>query len=102
MIATAVVLSALALVPAPQSFHWTGRKLSVEGYRLRVNGGKTEIEVGTKRVAISYRGWRCVYETDGTTVRTAMSAENRNGRYVRFEARGKEPLRVKIAVIQKD
>ena len=44
MIASAVVLLALSLVPAPQSFRWTGRDLPAEGYRLRIRDGKAEIE----------------------------------------------------------
>lgn len=48
MIASAVILFALSLVPAPQSFRWTGRELPAEGYRLRVKGGKAEIEAANE------------------------------------------------------
>ena len=50
------------------------------------------------RVSVVYRGWRCTYETDGALAATGISAANRNGRYLRFEARGKGALRVRVRI----
>ena len=60
------------------------------------------IEKDAKRVSTVYRGWRCGYETDGEMVATGLSAENRNGRYLRFEARGNAALQVKVAIERVD
>lgn len=51
-----------------------------------------------RSVSTLYRGWRCVYATDGTIRPTALAAENRNGRYLRFEAHGRDALRVRVAI----
>ena len=57
---------------------------------------RTEIAAADKSLTITYRGWRCIYETNGTIVDTGRSAANRNGTYRRFEAHGVAPLVVKI------
>ena len=58
----------------------------------------TQIVATEKTLTIAYRGWKCVYETDGTIVDTRPSACNRNGRYRRFEARGRNRLNVHIVL----
>ena len=55
-----------------------------------------------RRVSIAYRGWRCAYETDGALAATGLSAENRNGRYLRFEARGRRALKVRVEIVREE
>ena len=55
-----------------------------------------------RRVSTVYRGWRCAYETDGALAATGLSAENRNGRYLGFEARGKRALKVRVEIVREE
>ena len=59
---------------------------------------KTRISASRRQLAVSYRGWTCVYETDGEIVDTGRSACNRNGRYRRFEARGRNAVKVVVRI----
>lgn len=59
----------------------------------------TVITAAAKSLTIAYRGWECVYETNGRIVDTGRVACNRNGRYRRFEARGEKVLEVRIAIV---
>ena len=59
---------------------------------------ETQIAASEKTLTVAYRGWKCVYETDGTIVDTGRSACNRNGRYRRFEARGEKRLTVRAVI----
>ena len=60
----------------------------------------TRIDATAKSLSVAYRGWRCVYEltSDGEIVDTGRVAANRNGRYRRFEARGKGRLSAHISI----
>ena len=64
---------------------------------------ETQIDATEKRLSVSYRGWRCVYElvSDGEIFDTGRSACNRNGRYRRFEARGAGRLNVHVSIERK-
>ena len=100
-------------VKQPNSLSWTCR-LSPEGVASTLTGDgalaltlpafafdgreETQIEATEKTLTVIYRGWKCVYETDGTIVDTGRSACNRNGRYRRFEARGRNRLNVRISL----
>lgn len=57
---------------------------------------RTEISCQGDTLVVRYRGWRCVYKTDGEIVDTGVSCCNRNGRYRVFEARGENRLRVGV------
>ena len=59
---------------------------------------ETQVVATEKTLTVASRGWKCVYETDGTIVDTGRSACNRNGRYRRFEARGRNRLTVRISL----
>lgn len=63
---------------------------------------ETEIVNGGKTLCISYRGWVCRYETNGTVHDTGAVCCNRNGRYRVFEARGKDSLAVTICIVKSD
>jgi len=60
---------------------------------------KTVITVAAKSLTVAYRGWKCVYKTNGMIVDTGRFACNRNGRYRRFEAQGGNALEVTIAIV---
>ena len=59
---------------------------------------ETEISCIGKTLSVRYRGWICVYETDGTIADTGKICGNRNGRYRMFEARGTGRVRVTVAI----
>ena len=60
---------------------------------------ETEISCVGTTLTVRYRGWICVYETDGTLADTGKTCGNRNGRYRMFEARGAGRVRVKVAIV---
>ena len=59
---------------------------------------ETEIRLAGKSLTIRYRGWACVYETDGTIADAGKVCCNRNGRYRMFEAKGAGRLNVKVSI----
>ena len=63
---------------------------------------RTEIVQKGKTLAICYRGWTCMYTTDGEIVDVGKEFCNRNGRYRAFEARGEKSLSVSVAIVRKD
>ena len=58
----------------------------------------TSISYDGKSISVSYRGWTCLYLTDGKIERTDKVAHNRNGRYAAFEAIGVDKLKVWIDI----
>ena len=62
---------------------------------------ETQIDVSPTTLTVTYRGWRCRYETDGEIVDTGLAACNRSGRYRRFEARGRKTLHVRTTIERK-
>ena len=56
----------------------------------------TEISPVGKSLTVRYKGWVCVFLTDGKIVDTGKSCCNRNGRYRIFKACGEKKLTVKI------
>ena len=58
----------------------------------------TAVRTDGRSVSVSYRGWTCTYAADGPVRDTGEVAENRNGRYRRFEATGMRSLRVRVTV----
>ena len=62
--------------------------------------GEREAQVRTdgRNVSVSYCGWVCTYATDGVVRDTGAVAENRNGRYRRFEAAGSRSLKVLVTI----
>lgn len=58
----------------------------------------TKIVNGGTSLTVSYRGWNCVYTTNGEIVDSGQSCCNRNGRYRRFEARGVKRLSLHIEI----
>ncbi len=63
---------------------------------------RTEIVQKGKTLAICYRGWTCMYTTDGEIVDVGKEFCNRNGRYRAFEARGEKSVAVAVASVRKD
>ena len=63
---------------------------------------ETEIVPGGQTLAIRYRGWTCVYTTDGVIADTDKTFYNRNGRYRAFEARGEKSLSVSVSIVRAD
>lgn len=59
---------------------------------------KTVVSASAQGVSVSFRGWTCRYGTEGTIVDTGTIYGNRNGRYRRYEARGKDRLTVRIRI----
>ncbi len=62
--------------------------------------GETQAEIKALRhkLSVSYRGYVCIYETDGSIFELEQLAENRNGVYKIFTAEGLAPLTVKIRI----
>ena len=58
----------------------------------------TAVRTDGRSVSVSYRGWTCTYAADGSVRDTGEVAENRNGRYRRFEATGMRSLKVRVTV----
>ena len=58
----------------------------------------TEISCDGRRLTVAYKGWLCMYETDGEIFDTGDVCCNRNGRYRAFEARGKRSLSVTATI----
>lgn len=56
------------------------------------------IDCNGKVLAISYRGWTCRYETDGTLADTGEIFGNRNGHYRLFEVQAKDRLCVHVTI----
>ena len=65
--------------------------------------GKTTTKVTCEggELVVRYRGWRCVYKSDGEIVDAGLCSCNRNGRYRVFMARGRNRLLLKVS-IEKD
>ena len=61
---------------------------------------KTRICATEKAVDVSLDGWTCRYETNGTMLDTGLVYGNRNGHYLRYEARGNGRLIVKVTLAQ--
>ena len=59
----------------------------------------TVIDSNGKTLSVGYKGWTCLYSTDGEIVDAGTSACNRNGRYRVFEARGNGALHVQILIV---
>ena len=59
---------------------------------------ETEISQIGKTLVVRYRGWVCIYTTDGEIVDAGRTCCNRNGRYRAFEARGDKSLTVTVAI----
>ena len=57
---------------------------------------RTSVVAGQRAVAVSLDGWTCRYETEGEIVDTGLVYGNRNGRYRRYEARGRDSLTVRV------
>ena len=62
---------------------------------------ETEISPLGNVLKISYKGWTCVYETNGKIFDVGQVCCNRNGRYRVFEARGKDALVVRVIIKKK-
>ena len=91
-------------------------ELTAEGLSLRLSGkgpvaltlpalafdGREEarVEVEAKALTVTYRGWVCRYTASGAIVDTGRVACNRNGRYRRFEARGRGEVKVKVEIVR--
>ena len=59
----------------------------------------TSVRCNGRTLEISYKGWVCRYTAlEGRIFDTGESAENRNGRYRRYELRGEGVLRVKVSI----
>ena len=59
----------------------------------------TVVRCDGRSLEISYKGWVCKYTAlEGRIFDTGGSAENRNGRYRRYELRGEGALRVKVSI----
>ena len=61
---------------------------------------ETEISCDGKMLVVRYRGWACVYKTDGAFVDTGRVCCNRNGRYRAFEARGMKSVSVIVSIMK--
>lgn len=59
---------------------------------------KTDVKVDEKSIVVTYKGWVCKYETDGTIFDTEKEYGNRNGHYKRYEARSHGKLKVTVKI----
>jgi hypothetical protein len=59
---------------------------------------KTDVKVDKKSISVTYKGWVCRYETDGTIFDTEKEYANRNGHYRRYEARSHGKLNVTVKI----
>ena len=62
---------------------------------------KTDITAADRTVTVCYRGWECVYATDGTVADAGFTSGNRNGYYRAFLATGEKKLNVRIEIRKK-
>jgi hypothetical protein len=92
---------------------WT-TSLTPQGVEMRVDGygdvgltlpvfvfdGKTkpDVKVDEKTITVTYNGWVCKYETNGTIFDTEKVYGNRNGHYKRYEARAHNGVKVKVTI----
>lgn len=93
--------------------YWNCR-LANDGMRMRLDGAgalalsipafefdgeaATKVVNGGTSLTVSYRGWNCIYTTNGEIVDSGQSCCNRNGRYRQFEARGVKRLSLHIEI----
>jgi hypothetical protein len=92
---------------------WT-TSLTPQGVEMKVDGygvvgltlpvfvfdGKTkpDVKVDEKTITVTYNGWVCKYETNGTIFDTEKVYGNRNGHYSRYEARAHNGVKVKVTI----
>ena len=58
----------------------------------------TEKSVTKKSAAVTYKGWKCIYTTDGKLVTKEKVYANRNGHYNLVAAHGKNSVTIKIEI----
>lgn len=63
---------------------------------------QSAVEVSQNKIAVSFDGWTCCYETDGTIQKSQLRYANRNGHYQAYTANNACELNVWISVRKKE
>ena len=62
---------------------------------------RSSVEVSQNKIAVSFDGWTCCYETDGTIQNSELQYANRNGHYQAYAAKKARELNIWISIQKK-